>query len=121
MIHKAKSVGNIQGVATVRGGTRLSHLFFTDDSILFCRTTAEKWDRVKTILGKYERGGQVVNNSKSAALDRQAVLQASGNTTCGNYNKYLGLPTFVGRSKYNSFRWIKEKVCKEIIHGKTKC
>ncbi|XP_042964766.1 uncharacterized mitochondrial protein AtMg00310-like [Carya illinoinensis] len=38
---------------------------------------------------------------------------------CNNYNKYLGLPTIIGRSKYKSFRELKEKIWKRICSWKT--
>lgn len=38
---------------------------------------------------------------------------------CGNYSKYLGLPIVVERSKYNTFRCLKEKVWQRIISWKS--
>lgn len=38
---------------------------------------------------------------------------------CGNYHKYLGLPTVVGKSKYNAFRSLKEKIWRTISSWKT--
>lgn len=32
---------------------------------------------------------------------------------CGDYGKYLGLPTMVGKSKYLTLRGIKEKIWKK--------
>lgn len=45
---------------------------------------------------------------------KQPWAQEVGGVTCGNYDKYLGLPTFIGRSRYNNFRWIKERVWDKI-------
>lgn len=45
---------------------------------------------------------------------KTAMAQEVGGVTCGNYDKYLGLPAFIGRSRYNNFRWIKERVWDKI-------
>lgn len=36
MFSKAKNREAIHGVATARGGNKINHLFFADDSIIFC-------------------------------------------------------------------------------------
>lgn len=33
---------------------------------------------------------------------------------CGCYEKYLGLPSIVGRSRYNTFKSIKDRIWKKI-------
>lgn len=67
----------------------------------------------------YEKeADQVFNNPKSSnyfssntsTLAKQSILQTTWSTIFSNYDKYLGLPTFFGRSKYNTFYWIKKKV-----------
>lgn len=73
-----------------------------------------------TIYEKKSR--QILNKEKSSLLfsphvrsnDKELVIQAIGGTICGSYEKYLGLPALVGRSKYNIFKNIKEKVWKRI-------
>ena len=39
MIQKATNIGDIQGVSICINGPKLTHLFFADDSLLFCRAT----------------------------------------------------------------------------------
>lgn len=39
LLQKAKMEGSIKGVAIRRYGPRVSHLFFANDSVLFCRAT----------------------------------------------------------------------------------
>ena len=39
MIQKATERGEIQGVSIYRNGPKLTHLFFADDSLLFCKAT----------------------------------------------------------------------------------
>ena len=48
--------GHIQGVAICQNGPRVSHLFFADDSVLFCREKEEECRKILDILATYERG-----------------------------------------------------------------
>lgn len=84
---------------------------------------------MKWLLRIYEMGlGQVVNNQKSSIFfrsntsvkTRQEVIQGVGGTICWNYDKYFGLSSLIGRSKYNTFRWIKEKVWLKMFNWKHK-
>lgn len=95
-----------------RGGTRISHLLFVDDSFLYCHANLKEWNMVRHILDVYEKGiGQKVNQRKSSiffslntlAITKQSILQEVGGAVCRGLDIYLGLPTMVGRSKYNSF------------------
>jgi hypothetical protein len=58
----------ITGVPTSLRGPRLSHLFFADDSIIFCKANfVEYWRRIMKILGIYEKGsGQKLNLLKTS-------------------------------------------------------
>jgi len=37
LIHQASREGLISGFPIARGGTNINHLFFADDSLLFCK------------------------------------------------------------------------------------
>ena len=63
----AESQGIIKGVATSPNGPRINHLFFADDSLLFCRATPSEWNRLADILEVYERAsGQLLNREKTS-------------------------------------------------------
>lgn len=54
MIQKAAERGDIQGVSICHNGPKLTHLFFTDDSHLFCKATIHDCQKVMEILSTYE-------------------------------------------------------------------
>ena len=46
--------GDLKGVAVCRGGPKLSHLFFADDSLIFCRASLAECTALQRILKVYE-------------------------------------------------------------------
>lgn len=54
LINLTESKGEIIGVNVARGGTRVNHLMFTYDCILFGRATLEDWKQAKEALELYE-------------------------------------------------------------------
>ena len=42
LLHKVELEGQIHGVAICRKGPKVSHLFFANDSVLFCRANEDK-------------------------------------------------------------------------------
>ena len=49
---------------------------------------------------------------------RQAILQQAQSPTITYYGKYLGLPTIIGRLKYESMQSLKDRVWKRIERWK---
>jgi hypothetical protein len=54
-LHLEKRSGRLGGVPTSVGGPRLNHLFFTDDSLLFCRAQVDEWQFLSNLLESYDR------------------------------------------------------------------
>lgn len=54
LINNAEERGEINGLTVKKGGTSVSHLFFGDDSIMFCKVTKEDWGKVQEALKIYE-------------------------------------------------------------------
>ena len=42
LLHQAETSGQIRGVSICRNGPRLTHLFFADDSLVFCRASMQE-------------------------------------------------------------------------------
>ena len=65
LLQKEVRMGRIMGVPVCKGAPKISHLFFTDDGIIFCRATLEEANRVSQVLKDYEReSGQKLNKEK---------------------------------------------------------
>ena len=127
MLKKEESEGHIKGVAICRGASRVSHLLFADDSIIFCRASIAECERVLKVLDDYERdSGQKINKEKtvlyfSKTTSREVqdqVKQRLGVEIVKHHKKYLGLPPLVGRGKRKAFNRIKDQVGRKIAGWK---
>ena len=66
LISKAATSGDIRGISICRNGLRLTHLFFADDSLLFCRASIQECNHIQTLLATYEQAsGQQLNWEKT--------------------------------------------------------
>ena len=106
-----------------RNGPKLTHLLFADDSLIFCRATENECQTLLNILAKYERAsGQQINRakttlffSKSTNADIQdKIKDMLGVMVVQQYEKYLGLPSLVGRNMTESFTHIKQQIWKKL-------
>jgi hypothetical protein len=125
LFRKASLVGRLTGVEASRGGPKITHLFFADDSLLFCQAFMENCEVVSSILHQYEvASGQQLNRAKTSifftkntSLElRQYIQEVFQVPEIKNHEKYLGLPSFVGRSKTASFSEVKNRVWRRM-HG----
>ena len=58
--------GEINGMSICHNGPKVSHLFFADDSVLFCRAKEEECQTILDLLATYERGSsQKINREKT--------------------------------------------------------
>jgi hypothetical protein len=129
MLSRADRMGVLEGVPTSRRGPRINHLFFADDSLLFCRADGSHRNNLSNILHMYERAsGQRLNSTKTAiyfsrnttAEVKQQILDTSGIPSSQRYDKYLGLPALVGKSRIKEFKCIIDKVWKRLQDWKLK-
>lgn len=66
MLKRAEGQGELKGLAVRKYSTSISHIFFADDSVMFCKALKEGCHKVKIVLNLYEKGsGQMINNHKS--------------------------------------------------------
>uniref|UniRef100_A0A2N9GG60 Reverse transcriptase zinc-binding domain-containing protein n=1 Tax=Fagus sylvatica TaxID=28930 RepID=A0A2N9GG60_FAGSY len=113
----------ISGVSICRGGPKISHLLFADDSLLFCDASTEECSRLMEVLQTYERASsQVVNRDKTALFfskntpdhKRDSIQQLWGVRGPSNFERYLGLPAMVGKSKQQTFNGLKEALARRL-------
>ena len=111
--------GQIRGVSICKKGPRLTHLFFVNDSLLFYRACIAECHKIQALLCSYERAfGQQLNRSKTSlffnkSTSTESIAQITnflGVQEVKQYEKYLSLPTLVGRNKKASLMFIKERV-----------
>ena len=97
--------------------------FFADDSLLFCKANNHECNFVLELLEKYERAsGQRINRDKTQLFFSSNTNQQVRNSIQGRlgvavshqFDKYLGLPSFVGRGKKQSFSNIRERIWQKI-------
>lgn len=124
MISKAVACQFIKGLVMCHGALTLHHLFFADDNFLFGSATEIERQRYRSLLNIYEQpSGQRINLQKSSVAfsknvhsDLKTHLAIILGVSCvQEHDKYLGLPIHVGRSKYASFAYLKERLTKKLI------
>ena len=55
ILRSAATHGDIHGFSICRNGPKLTHLFFANNCVLFCRATLEECEKIQDILTCYER------------------------------------------------------------------
>ena len=123
LITKSAMRGDIHGFSLCRRSPSLTHLLFADDSLLFFRSNVEECQKVLDVLQIYEMSsGQQINKAKTTVFfskstkedQRDVIKNMLGVTEIRHYEKYLGLPSLVGRNKKSSFNYIKERVWRKL-------
>jgi hypothetical protein len=119
----------INGLAIAQNAPKISHLFFADDSLIFCKAKKEEAAHLKDVFEEYQRiSGQLINMSKSEMtfsprLHQHIKDDFQGNLPLpitNNISKYLGLPTQIGHSKQAVFNFIMERVRSKMKGWKEK-
>lgn len=126
---KAEIDGRLHGVSICRQAPSISHLLFADDSLLFCRATQNEVQVISETLQLYAKAsGQCINMEKSSIYfsgnttdnHKEFIKNALGVKEVERFESYLGLPTLVGRSKYHTFSYLKDRVWKKLQGWKGK-
>ena len=66
LLQQAESSGASKGVSLCSAAPKISHLFFADDSLLFCRVNSQECTHILDILKQYEEAsGQQINRGKT--------------------------------------------------------
>ena len=123
MIRDSKARGALHGCSVCRNAPSISHLFFTDDSYLFFKSSLVEAEVVRDILSRFKQvSGQAVNYGKFEVMfssnihtDKQNEIIGMLGVDVTDGNSYnLGLPSVLGRSKWFIFRFLKDRLCKRL-------
>ncbi|XP_041016130.1 uncharacterized protein LOC121258651 [Juglans microcarpa x Juglans regia] len=129
MLDASERKGYISSVPFARGSLMVNHLFFANDNLLFCKANALEWSRLSRILKAYEEASsQRLNLDKSAiffsknipAEAKHVILSTSKMMEAKVFEKYLGLPSYVGRNKLASFSPILDPIGNHMQNWKVK-
>ena len=119
LIQQTETLGAIKGVSLCNAGPKVSHLFFVDDSLLFCQATSQECTHILETLKQYEEtSGQQIKRGKTQLFFspntktymQEEIKNLLGVAATTNYEKYLGLHSFLGKGKKQSFGYISERI-----------
>ena len=128
-IQKATKDDLIRGFSLCKSGPKIIHLFFADDTLLFCRAEIGDLQVIQDILQLYEKAlGQKINRNKTTVFFSKATNEGRkveikdflGVSEVREYERYLGLPAVVGKNKKASLNYIKERVWNKLQDWKEK-
>jgi hypothetical protein len=129
LLNAAEGRGELTGVRVCPEAPSINHLLFADDSLLLFKIDDQSTNYLRNILSLYEDcSGQIINKDKSSIMfsantkeaDKEAVMQALNIVSEARNEKYLGLPIYMGKSKTQTFNYLKDRVWKKIQGWKEK-
>ncbi|XP_074277032.1 uncharacterized protein LOC141600687 [Silene latifolia] len=118
MILYAQDVNLIKGIKICKNGPEISHLLFADHSLFFLRGDYGDLDFLVNVIDEYcVASGQCLNKDKSSILFSlncslmavQKCLTEFKFTPKHDLGNYLGLPTSIGSSKRDLFKFLVDK------------
>jgi hypothetical protein len=102
MLTDKQDQGLINGLVIAQTAPKISHLFFADDNIIFCKANEEEATQLKAVFEEYQRiSGHKVNIDKSQMTISPKILPSLKDefhsilplTITATITKYLGMPT----------------------------
>nr|XP_027060751.1 uncharacterized protein LOC113687311 [Coffea arabica] len=124
LLRRAAESKKISGMIICRRGPSITHLFFADDSLIFCKANQQQATELMRVLHVYATGsGQLINLDKSSILfsknvspvEKQEICQIMGNMQQVSQGKYLGLPMVVTRTKEQIFGFIRNNIQQRLL------
>lgn len=119
MLIKLEREGKIHGAKIGRTSPAISHLFFADDILLFCRVKEKEVRETQKCLGLYCRlSGQKINIAKFGCFfsknkqrkTKAAIKKIFGFKELTKDSKNLGNPLFTRKNHSNSYEDLRRKI-----------
>lgn len=113
----------VAGIKVARGAPVLTHMFFADDSYIYCKANADMTEQICQMLRVYEKAsGQKINQAKSSVFFssntnsevKEVICQTLGFHEADGNTTYLGLPNCIGRNKSAIFGYLKNRMHNRI-------
>lgn len=129
MISRAEVVGQLHGIKISLSAPPISHLRFTDDTMIFARATSSEASTIANVLHSYGSwSGQSLNQQKSSVFSSKNVNQSLivplaltlGIGHSSQPGKYLGLPFILPRLKRQAHLQLKAKLLKRVSGWRSK-
>lgn len=111
------------------GAPTVTHLFFADDNLVFCQATNAANECLQRLLQLYEfASGQKIDLDKIELLMSINVADQVVNNikelwnvnSLQHHDRYLGLSSFIGKSRTSTFKELKEWVWRKLQGWKEK-
>ncbi|XP_060968612.1 uncharacterized protein LOC115704452 [Cannabis sativa] len=129
LICRAEQRGDLSGVKVSREAMPITHLFYADDAIFFCKANGSNAKAILQCINTYELwSGQKVNKGKSGVVfssntpqrNKDELKSMLGMNGLGPQEKYLGNPFFFSANKRSDFKFLKEKIVSRLEGWKAK-
>ncbi|CAN1135617.1 Putative ribonuclease H protein At1g65750 [Linum perenne] len=127
LILKSVQNGLWEPITLTRGGTKLTHMFFADDLVLFGYATVQHAARINEVLNNFcSLSGQEINRDKSRIFfsknvkrDRSGeVCEVLGMQPTQNLGRYLGVPLIHGRNSKGLYQYLIERLEQKLAGWK---
>ena len=114
---------NLSGILVAPTAPPVNHLLFADDSLLFAKASTEGATSIKEVVEIYcQASGQRINFAKSSIhfskgcpnTIRESIKVILDVPNESLNERYLGMPSDVGRSKNGTFKYLKDRVWNRI-------
>lgn len=119
MVERAVTQGWLKGIRIAPSAPTISNICFADDTILFSQATVQEAVVFRDILHRYAMvSGHIVNMEKSTMVFSPNIGQNSSveiqhilpSQVMARFEKYLGLPAHIRRSKVRVFGYLKDRL-----------